>query len=172
MNSRGGFSLVETLIYVAILAAVSIFIVNSILMITKSFNNYRAWRNVNAAGEAAMERMVREIKLADSINMGTSVFDSNPGHLALNTIDPDTEAATTIEFYVSGNALMIKEGVQSGAVLTPSSVELMNLIFREVATSTDTKSKAIRIEMEIRSGTGNYQKTARFYDTAILRRSY
>lgn len=172
MNSRKGFSLVEMLIYAAILAVVSIFIVNSILMITKSFNNYRAWRNVNAAGEAAMERMAREIKLADSINAGTSVFDSNPGRLSLNTIDPDTETATTIEFYASGNILMVKEGVQSGVVLTPSGVELTNIIFREVAVSTNTKSKAIRIEMEIRSGTGSYQKTARFYDTAILRRSY
>ena len=162
----------EMLIYAAILAVVSIFVVNSILMIVKSFNNYRTWRYVNASGEAAMERIVREIKLADSINAGTSVFDSNPGRLVLNTIDPDSESATTIEFYVSSSSLMVKEGGATGVTLTPSAVNLTNLIFREVATSTNAKSKAIRVEMEIRSGEGIYQKTAKFYDTAILRRSY
>ncbi len=172
MNYRKGFSIVEMLIYAAILASVSIFVVNSILMIVKSFNNYRAWRYVNVSGEAAMERITREIKLADDIQESTSVFDSSPGSLVLNTIDPDTESATTMEFYVSDSSLMIKEGGAAGVALTPSAVNLTSLIFREVATSTNTKSKAIKIEMEVRSGEGIYQKTEKFYDTAVLRRSY
>jgi len=172
MNRQRGFSLIETLVYTAILAAVSIFIVASILMITRSFNNYRVWQQTSVAGEMAMERMVREIRLADNIRKTTSVFDSSSGHLSLDTIDIDTEAATTIDFYASSTALAIKKGGQNAANLLPADISLTSLIFREVATSTNTKSKAIRIEMELRGGRGTYQKTLRFYDTAILRRSY
>lgn len=171
MNFRRGFSLVETIIYVGILAAFSIFLINSILLIVKSFNNYKSWQRINAGAEVAMERMTREIKLADSIN-GLSVFDISPGRLVLNTINPDTEAATTIEFYVFGTSLMVKEGSQAGVSLTPSNTEIASLIFRVVAASTDLKSKAARIEFELRSSGARYQKTEKFYDTAILRRSY
>lgn len=158
-------------IYVAILGMVSIFVVNTILIIIKSFNGFRASSDLNTNGEIAMERMVREIRLADSIGAG-SVFDSHPGHLILNTIDPNTELATTIEFFASTTALMIKEGSQGAIALTSENVELVNLVFREVATSTDLKSKAVKIEMEIRSKRPNFPKAAKFYSTIVLRRSY
>ncbi len=159
-------------IYVAILGMVSIFVVNTILIIIKSFNGFRASSDLNTNGEIAMERMVREIRLADDVDSAISVFDINPGHLILNTIDPNTELATTIEFFASTTALMIKEGSQSAIALTSENVELVNLVFREVATSTDLKSKAVKIEMEIRSKRPNFPKAAKFYSTIVLRRSY
>ncbi len=109
MISRRGFSAIEMVIYVAILGMVSIFVVNTILIIIKSFNGFRASSDLNTNGEIAMERMVREIRLADDVDSAISVFDINPGHLILNTIDPNTELATTIEFFASTTALMMKE---------------------------------------------------------------
>ncbi len=172
MHSRRGFSLIEALVYTAILGVVSIFVVNSILLIIKSFNNYQLTNQASMAGEVAMERITREIRLANDIDKTNSVFNVNPGRLSLLTINPDTQAPTTIDFFISGSALMIKEGGDSPSILTPANVVLANLIFREVATSTNFVSKAVKIEMEIRSSRGNYQKSVKFYDTTVLRGSY
>ena len=161
MFLKKGLSLIEMLIYVAILTAIFVFVVNSILITIKSFNGYRVTRYIAASAEAAMERMTREIRLANDINEA-SVFDGHPGHLILNSI----------EFFASSTQLMVKETSQNAEALTPAGVELINLVFREVATSTNSTSKTIKVEMELKAGKGNYQKTAKFYNTVVLRGSY
>ena len=161
----------ETIIYLAILAAVSVFAVNSVLMIIKTFGSYRVLSNLNIGGATAMDRITREIRLADEVGEG-SIFDTGSGRLVLNTIDPFSENPTTVEFYASSSKLMVKKGGGEEIALTPDSAELVSLVFRQLATTTNTFSEAIRIEIELYSERGNYQKTAKFYNTAVLRRSY
>lgn len=168
---KKGFTLIEAVIYVAILAVVSVFAVNSVLLMIKTFGNYRVLRNLNTSGATAIERITREIRLADDVD-GSSTFGTGLDHLILSTIDPFTENPTIIEFYASSSELMVKKGGGEEISLTPGNTELINLTFRELATTTNTISKAIKIEMELKSTRGNYQKTAKFYNTAVLRRSY
>ncbi len=172
MARKQGFNLIEMVIYIAILSVVSIFVVDSLFKILEAFYRYRVSSSINTSAAVAMERMVREIRLADDIVVGSSVFDANPGHLFLNTIDPVTETATTIEFFASGNELMVKKGSGAAVALTHPDLELENLIFRQIATFTNMYSKAVKIELELMAGRGRYQKTINFYDTAVLRRSY
>jgi len=107
-----------------------------------------------------MERMIREIRSAESIDPA-SIFGSHPGYLKLNTLD-DLGNPTSIEFFLNGTSLMAKEGTSQPESLTASSTDVSNLVFRQISVSAD--SKAVRIELEISS--------EKFYDTAILRKSY
>lgn len=164
-----GISLIETILYAAIISIVSVFVIGSVLVMMRTFNNIQLARNINISARISMERMIREIRLADSID-GTSVFDFNPGRLKLNTIDSGDNPAT-VEFFLDGSNLMIKEGSGQPENLTGSGVKTSSLIFRQISAS--TTSKAVRIELEIwDSLPQGYQKTEKFYDTAILRRSY
>ena len=165
-----GLTLIETIIYAAIFALISILVINAILMMTESFNVFRVARNINNSSEVAMERMTREIRWADDINVAESVFGSNPGRLVLNTIDPATGLATTTEFFVLNGALMIREGASDAQPLTSYKTEVTNLIFKQIAGS--SVSKAVKIELELQSGRGNFQKKEKFYNSVILRRSY
>ncbi|OGZ35133.1 MAG: hypothetical protein A3A94_00625 [Candidatus Portnoybacteria bacterium RIFCSPLOWO2_01_FULL_43_11] len=165
-----GFTLLETIIYAVIFALISILVINMILMMTKSFSAFRVTRNINNSSEVAMERLVREIRWADDINAAESVFDSHPGKLVLNTIDPVTDLATTIEFFVSNGALMVREGISDAQPLISSKTEVTNFVFRQIIGS--SVSKAVKVELELQSGQGDFQKKEKFYNSAILRRSY
>ena len=168
---KKGVTLLETVIYIAILALVSVLVINSILIMIRSFNSYRVLRHVNITGAIAMERITREIRFADTIDVG-SIFETHPGRLVLQTIDPVTENPATIDFFMSGNDLMFQKGGESAVSLTPGETELTNLIFREVATSTNSLSKVVKIELTVKEKRGSYEKSANFYNTTILRRSY
>jgi len=171
MKLNKGITLIEMLVYVTLLSFISFFMVLSIFRILDSYNGYRVNRYINVSGVTAMERIVREIRLADDI-LGATVFDTNPGVLSLNTIDPGTEAATTIEFSVSSDQLMVNEGAGTPVALTSTGLEVTNLVFREVAPATNPHSKAIKIELELRGQRGNHDKSIKFYNTVLLRRSY
>jgi prepilin-type N-terminal cleavage/methylation domain-containing protein len=172
MYYKKGFTLLEMVIYIAILAVVSVFVITSILNTMSAYGKYRVSRYINLAGSSAMERITREIRMADDILAVESVFEVHPGKLKLSTIDPVSENTTTVDLFASSTQLMIKEGSDTEVALTPVALELTNLIFREVATSTNTNSYAIKVEMEIKGQKGNIEKTAKFYNTVILRRSY
>ncbi|MDO8555269.1 MAG: type II secretion system protein [bacterium] len=171
-KKNNGFSLVETIVYTAILAVTTIFVVNSLLKTVSAFNSFRVSKQINAAAINSMERMTREIKSSSQIDTNNSVFDINPGKLIINKNDPGTGAPITLEFSVANSRLTIKKDNESPIALTSSGTEVSNLVFRQVATSTDLHSKAIKIELTIKSGYGNYQKTENFYDTVVLRGSY
>lgn len=171
-KKNNGFSLIETMVYTAILAVTTIFVVSSLLKTVSAFNSFRVSKQINASAISALEKMTREIKSAGQVDEINSVFDTNPSKLIINKTDPNTGAPTIIEFSVSNSRLTIKKDNDAPIALTSSGTEIINLVFRQVATSTNQRSKAIKIEMTIKSGYGNYQKTENFYDTIVLRGSY
>ena len=160
MKIRNGFTLIETILYSAIIAVVSIYIIGSILMLTKIFGDIRLRSSINISARTAMERMIRVIRSAESIDTA-SIFGSHPGYLKLNTLD-DFGNPASIEFFLDGTNLMVKEGTSQPESLTASNINVSNLVFRQISVSPD--SKAVKIELEI--------SLKKFYDTAILRKSY
>ncbi len=165
--SRRGFTLVEMIIYIAFFATLSILAINSTLIMMKSFYSIRLSQSINQSATVGLERMSREIRNAYDIDTVNSTFLTSPGKLTLLTKD-SLGVNTTIELYVSGNQLGIKErGVDKGLLMTKNAV-LTNLVFRQIA---NPRSRAVKIEMTIRDARGTLQKNANFYNTIILRGS-
>ncbi|OGZ33341.1 MAG: hypothetical protein A3I88_00660 [Candidatus Portnoybacteria bacterium RIFCSPLOWO2_12_FULL_39_9] len=164
-----GFTFIEIIIYVAVLAVFSILVVDIILVLTESFGRFKTANRINSSAEVALERMVREIRLADDIDVSGSILNVSPGRLILKTIDPLTETTVQKEIFLAAAALTLQGDLSSPQSLTGSKVEATSLIFRLIETPL---SKAIKIELELQSGEGNLQKSEKFYNTAILRRSY
>ncbi|MBU1091495.1 type II secretion system GspH family protein [Patescibacteria group bacterium] len=156
-----GFTLVEILVYLAILSLLFVSVVGGILAMSRTFNNYKLSKHINSSASLAMERMTREIRGASLIDVA-SVFGSHPGHLILDGV----------EFFASSTVLVIKRAGEDAMPLTSSDLELSGLIFREVATSTNLHSVAVKIELEIKGKSGNYEKVKKFYNTVVLRRGY
>jgi len=157
---KKGFTLIETIIYTAIIAVIFILVVNSLSIVIKAFNQGRVAIKINNSAEVAMERMTREIRFAYDID-ASSNLDSHPGHLVLNT---------DVEFYLDSGKIMIIDRGASAVVLTSDDLTVTNLVFRQINSS--SVSRAVKIEMAIQGSSGNYQKTENFYNTAILRGSY
>src|SRR3989338_10209773 len=167
-NSQGS-SLLETLIYAAILGMVAIFTTDSILAMMKSYTSVKMSRDLNFSASVAMERMANEIRLANDIDEAGSVLAVSPGKLKLNTID-GSGFATTIEFFLSGTGIFVKEGSSASEALTASTTEITSLIFSKITAS--TVSKAVKISLTAKAKGGRMEKTEKFYNTAILRGSY
>jgi type II secretory pathway component PulJ len=159
-NKKLGFSLIESLIYIAILSVMAVVVVNALVIASKSYSNLKTSRNINNSVITSLERMTRAIKSADDIVGVESVFDTHPGKLVLQS------NATTTEFYLSNGILRIKENTVDIGPLIQKESYIDNLVFRLFDNGI---SKAIRIEMTISIVYKNIIKTKKFYSTAVLR---
>lgn len=159
----------ETLIYAAILGMIAVFATSSILAMMKSYSSVKLSRDLNFSASAAMERMASEIRLANGIDDAGSAFAASSGKLKLTTTDSLGNPAT-IEFFLSGAGIFVKEGADAPEALTASTTEITSLVFNKITSS--TASKAVKISLTAKAKGSRMEKTEKFYNTAILRGSY
>src|SRR3989344_7004022 len=97
-----GFSVLEVLIYTAILALISALSVGSILSVYKGFSSTTAMSRISRNGELILDRIVRDIRSASSTDTGISVFGIHPGVLQLGSMP--------IKYSLLSTTLLRKEG--------------------------------------------------------------
>ncbi|MEK7066024.1 MAG: hypothetical protein AAB965_00440 [Patescibacteria group bacterium] len=160
---KNGFSLVETMIYIAILLSVLILFVNLLIPISNSYITIRMIRKLDSAAVSSMDRMTREIRNASSINIA-SILGVEPSKLVLDNSD-----ATQSSFPIIDNQLHIEiDGVDNGSLL-PSGITVPSLNIRRVLTG---HSAGVRIEMTLEDRGGSFTRDQKYYSTVILRGSY
>lgn len=165
----GGLSLLESVIYTAILAIVLVVTINSAILTARAFSEARVRRAVTEQGVAAVDRIVREIRLAHSVDTSASTLGAHPGVLVLKTVasaSDDTE--TTKQFSLSDSALVLTESGE--AIPITSGMEVSNLVFRHIQNS--NISEAVRIELTIAGSRSGSEAEEDYTATAVLRRSY
>lgn len=163
-----GFTLIELIVYVALLAVVTVLAIQSTMTMTRAFADLRVSRDLNSSATALLERISRDARSAESINAAQSTLGTNPGVLMLNTTDTGG-TATTIEYYVEGGLVKIREnGVAQGAIMG-SHTTIDNFVVRQL---TNTNTEAVRVEATITATRGDITKTRNFYTTIVLRGSY
>ena len=163
-NFNKGLSILEALIYIAILSIVSVVIVDVALVMTKAYGSFRVTQNIERAGLSSLDRIIREIRDAESIDLSASVLGTHPGTLTLNTTDSSGNART-VEFYLQNEVISLKEnGIANGALMN-TNASTTNFIVRRIV---NAHSEGVKIEMTISSGA----KSENFYATAVLRNSY
>lgn len=163
-----GFSLIEMIIYAAILSILTIVTINAAFGTVRSFAEFRVARDLNSSAASLMERMTREIRAAYGISAAQSSFGANPGRLTLLTKDSGG-ADTTVEFYVENSKLKIKEGGATTGALTSSSTAVTNFIVRSLS---NPKSSTVKAELGLTATRGGVSKSGNFYTTILLRGGY
>lgn len=165
-KNNQGFTLVETIVYIAIFAIVAGALVTFILNINSSRLHSQTMLEVKGHGADLMRTLTTAIKNATAINSpGTG---SNSGVLSINT--PDVTKNPTV-FSANGEALFITEGVNTALALTNNKVKITNLTFTNL-TRTGTKG-VIQIRFKIQNTAQQtlpeQQYGIDFYGTATLR---
>ncbi|NTW21533.1 MAG: hypothetical protein HGA42_19025, partial [Nostocales cyanobacterium W4_Combined_metabat2_030] len=164
-NFVWGYSIVEIIVYLAIFTAISILVINSFMIILSSFNKTNTNRKLLESGSVAMERISREIRRAESVDISNSTLITDPGILQLNMPAGGYmkfKKEINGEFYLYNNS-------NTGNNLLSQNVSMVSLIFRRIAT---TESEAIKIEMILQYSDGNNTKSEKFYNTIVLRGGY
>jgi len=163
-----GFTLLELILYIAIIAIVltsmSQFAWNVIGVRTKSSTQQEA----SSTARLISERIKYEIRNADGLNVGTSVFNTNPGTLSLSNPSPDNPTVISVS---SGN-VQIKYGAASAVSLNPTGTAITDLTFTNY-TSGDSKTVHIgfilTVESVSTSARQEYQNSVTLRSSAELR---
>jgi len=156
-----GFSLIEVVVYIAIFLLVSIGSVTLLLTLQKQVYQYQANQILVRNATSVMERVLFDIRAADTISGGT--FGSSPGDLSL------LNGATTTAYSLSGGNLMVSVNGGQAAPLTGSPVTVSSLQFDQFDNGV---SEAVRITFTMQSVVGGVTVSDDFSNTSVLLSSY
>ncbi len=137
MKKTKGFTLTEMLVYISVSSIIILTIASFVLWVNRSSTKIKVLKEVLNNSKSAMETMSYEIKHAKSIYSSTSVFSTHPGQLSLETPNyaQKDEDVSYIDFFVCEQKLCLKKENQDLIVLTSDKVQVKNLEFNQVATS-------------------------------------
>lgn len=149
---QAGFTLVEMLVYIAILTIVLALVVSFMVNLMRFYTRYRVEREISTNIREAMNYMIREIKTSQRIYTPTSLFGSSPGQLSLETgINlPTDETATFIDFYIDNGQLLIKREGQNPLAITSDRINVSNLVFTNFTNASLGELVQINLTMEYR----------------------
>lgn len=141
---KQGFTLMEILVYIAVLAIIFL-AVYSILILVVNFNiKIKAIREVVDNSRRVMEILSYEIREAKSIYFPTSTSTQ----ISLETVHylPEGEVSTYIDFYLCEKRLCLKRESQTPIALTSDGVEVNDLKFSQIATTTPSVQIILKID--------------------------
>lgn len=157
----------ETVVYVALVALLSVLVVESIIALSKTFKAVRANRDIENSALVALDRMTREIRSADALGAG-GIFGTTPSKLVLSY---SGSGVTTREFSVGGDGAvhLFENGSDSGA-LTGDNILVTAFNIEQATTSTKT---ALRITLVLKDKRETVNpRSATFYTAAAMRNLY
>lgn len=159
-----GSSLLELIIYISLFVVLSLAMVRSLISMTNSFKSVQANLLLSTNGGAVLERMSREIALAESIDTANSTFGSNPGVLQFTYTSNGTQ---TIKFMVVNGTLKFYRGGALIGNLTGPNITVTNLVFNNITT---INGGAIKISLTLQDTKS--LKSESFYLTVKERGTY
>lgn len=163
-----GFSLLETLVYIAILSIMIVAIISFVLWSIHSNAKTKVIRETLDNAERIMRIMTQEIREAKSIYTPTTTS----GQLALQTTKylSQGEEDSYIDFYLCDSRLCFKKESQDAIVLTSDNVEMTNLVFTQIL-SGEAPSVQISLTIDYKNpaNRSEYQFSVNLTSTASLR---
>lgn len=170
MKSKG-FTLIELLVYVAVFAILITTITLFALAFIKNTSKGRIKKEVSLGASSTMESIISEIKKANKVYTPTSIFNTSPGQLSLETSEklPVDEKITYVDFYLdSDNKLYMKRESQEPELLISENLKVTNLEFEYIA----SVSESIRINLTLEYDTSapEYQYSYNLSSSASIRK--
>ncbi|MCX6716846.1 MAG: prepilin-type N-terminal cleavage/methylation domain-containing protein [Candidatus Taylorbacteria bacterium] len=164
---QNGFTLIETLIYVAIFSVFMVTIGMFATFIINSRLNNQIIFEINDQGNEAMGGITQSIRNATTVN--SPGVSGTANSLSINTALAST---TPTVFSLASGVLYIKEGTGSLVPLTNGEISVTNLIFSNLSQSLKPNTIQIRFTAtDLATSTrlaGHF--TSDFYGSASLRR--
>lgn len=168
-QNNKGFTLVEVIAYVAILlifvGGMVFFSLDIILGSQKAYVINEVQNNVSFA----RERILIDIREAETVNIGASTLGSHPGVLQ---IESTNGAEDPIIYDISGNRLRVQYGANPAQFLTSEFVEVTNLVFTDLSVNNLSQNIQVDLTMQHVNPTGvneyDWEETIQFSGTVRL----
>lgn len=149
-----GFTLVETLIYIAIIAvSVSSFVVFAISVSDSKSKTYVV-QEVQGNMRGALGLMTQRMRAATGVNTASSTFGVDPGVLSL-VMAESAKNPTIIDLSADDGILQITEGLESPVAIISDEVRVINLVFEDLTPTGEREHIRFQITVEYNNTSGD-----------------
>ncbi len=165
---KKGFSIIEAVIYSALLAVLILVLSKLTLSAMTSYRTARIKEDLIISSGRGLENFLRESRNASKIYLPTTVLDNDLGELSLATsFQPldKTEPETYTDIYLAGGQVWIKRENESPQALTSNDLEVTQFKILRVK---PLKFEGIKLYLAIRSRV-NASETLSLTTFAMLR---
>lgn len=139
---KKGFTLIEALVYIAVVSIVAAAVSALVLWTIRANNKARALRETTDNMRQALDVITREVRQARSVYAPTGSTDQ----VSLETtVLPAGEVISFVDLYRCGTRLCIKREGEAAEALTNDTVEVVDLRFRQIASSTPAVQVALTL---------------------------
>lgn len=144
-QKQNGLTLLELLVYLGVLAVLIVALFGFISWVYQTNGKFLMLKEVNDNLRRAMDIMSYEIREAKALYVSTS----NSQQISLESFHsvPLDETFGFIDFFICGKGLCLKEETLSPIVLTSDRVEVKNLFFEYIATTSTAPSVQISLTL-------------------------
>jgi len=172
LKDKSGFSLIEMIVYVAILGIVAVLTVDFLIQIVNTYYRARAEREVISNARLLLETIEKTAAESREVYGPASRFNQDAGQLSLVTpVNPTPEHQTAFtDFWVdNGRMWMRKEGGSSIALSAPS----VNVTkFRLERIMQGLEVEAVKIMLEVDYARPKFASSIILNSTAAIRGNY
>ncbi len=165
-------SLIEIVLYVALLGMVSVFIVNSFIQITNVYARARAEREVLANARVALTVLTDAIAQAQAVYGPTSRFNSDTGQLSLATAATSTpgEARAYIDFWIDNGRIFERMEGQGNVALSAATARVSMFRFERIIQTLGRE--AVRATIRVDAAAVKFPVSVTLNATTALRGNY
>lgn len=144
MKKAEGFTLIEAIVYTAVLFIIVNVIVSFLLWTVQANNKSEAMRETLDSAQEIMTAITYEVRSAESVYWPTTTSTQ----LSLETLKhiPPGEQDTFVDIYWASSSVLLKREEQDPIVLNSDKVEIKNLNFTVVSETSTFPS--IRVSLE------------------------
>lgn len=159
----------EILVYIAVFSIIMVVLSSFIIWVIHSNIKAQVMRETLDNVRGAMKTMIYEIKTAESIY--TPITTSTQLSLEILHYLPEGESSSYIDFFLCGTQICFKKESQNPIPLTSEKVEIKNLKFIQVATTSTVPSIQINLELAYKnpSDRPEYRASVNVTSTVSLR---
>jgi len=155
-KNKKGYSMVELMIYLALLITVSVLVVDNIISLFKNYSIVKSNQEIEYNAINILDKLTRDTRRSKNVILNQSSFEIPQGAVALNT------ASNTIKFYLEDNKIKYMQDGNFVDNLSTKSVTVNNFKIYYISS---TSTEAIRVEL----GLNIKSLYKNFYTTIQLR---
>lgn len=163
-NKNKGYTLIETLFYVALFALLAITVTNSLIRMGKSFKEVVIYKNA-LQNSSIVENLTRDIRQSS----GVQAINTNGNNIVLKIFDVNTNTEKTVEYRLVGNNLAFYQNNTFISNLNHSSIIVKSLTFSRANTA---KGEYVVFNIVLGHSADSLNRDFNFQNTIVLRDGY
>jgi prepilin-type N-terminal cleavage/methylation domain-containing protein len=168
-SNQNGFTLIELIIYVAVVGMVLVAFVGYSINVLQSKQKTNNQLEAQFNARFTLQRITQEIREASGVNTGDSIFGADPGRLSLVKYTA-AKNPTIIDLTADDGEVQIQYGASAAESITTDQVQITNLTFNNVSGPAGKKAIQIQLTVKIDNADVFYQTEVTLDSTVNLRK--